>query len=200
MSITLSGEVERITFENEETGFRVIRVGSLEGQGARPGGVPVVGTFQAVGPGTRVRITGEFTLDPRHGEQFKAESLVPIAPSTLDGLTRYLGSGMIAGVGPAFAKRIVDKFGMESLNVLDREPQKLLEVPGIGARRVEQIAKTWAAQRAMSGVMLLLQTHGASPQLAARIFKHYGDKAAAVVERSPYRLALEVRGDRKSVV
>lgn len=194
MSITLSGEVERITFENEETGFRVIRVGSLEGQGARPGGVPVVGTFQAVGPGTRVRITGEFTLDPRHGEQFKAESLVPIAPSTLEGLTRYLGSGMIAGVGPAFAKRIVDKFGMESLNVLDREPQKLRTVPGIGARRAEQIAQTWAAQRAMSGVMLLLQTHGASPQLAARIFKHYGDKAAAIVERSPYRLALEVRG------
>lgn len=194
MSITLSGEVERITFENEETGFRVIRVGSLEGQGARPGGVPVVGTFQAVGPGTRVRITGEFQLDPRHGEQFKAESLVPIAPSTLAGLTRYLGSGLIAGVGPAFAKRIVDAFGMESLDVLDRDPQRLKTVPGIGARRVEQIAKTWAAQRAMSGVMLLLQTHGASPQLAARIFKHYGEKAATIVERSPYRLALEVRG------
>ncbi len=194
MSITLSGEVERVTYENEETGFRVIRVGSLEGQGARPGGVPVVGTFQAVGPGTRVRITGEFTLDPRHGEQFRVEALVPLSPSTLEGLARYLGSGLIGGVGPAFAKRIVDAFGMDSLDVLDRKPERLREVSGIGASRADRIAKTWAAQRAMSGVMVLLQTHGASAQLASRIVRHYGDRAADVVERSPYRLALEVRG------
>jgi exodeoxyribonuclease V alpha subunit len=194
MAITLSAEVERVTYENEETGFRVIRVGSLEGEGARPGPVAVVGTFQAVGPGTRVRITGEYVVDPRHGEQIKAEALVPIAPSTLDGLERYLGSGLIAGVGPAFAKRIVNAFGMESLDVLDQKPERLREVSGIGGRRAEQIAKTWAAQRAMSGVMLLLQAHGASAQLAARIFKHYGERAAIVVEKSPYRLALEVRG------
>jgi exodeoxyribonuclease V alpha subunit len=192
--ITLSAEVERVTYENEETGFRVIRVGSLEGEGARPGPIAVVGTFQAVGPGTRVRITGEYVNDPRHGEQIKVEALVPIAPSTLEGLSRYLGSGLIEGVGPAFAKRIVATFGMKSLDVLDREPQRLREVSGIGGRRAEQIAKTWAAQRAMSGVMMLLQAHGASAQLAARIFKHYGERAAHVVEKSPYRLALEVRG------
>ena len=192
--VTLSAEVERVTYENEETGFRVLRVGSLEGEGARPGPMAVVGTFQAVGPGTRVRITGEYVVDPRHGEQLRAEALVPIAPSTLEGLSRYLGSGLINGVGPAFAKRIVDTFGMESLDVLDRQPGRLREVPGIGGRRAEQIAKTWAAQRALSGVMMLLQAHGASAQLAARIFKHYGDKAALIVERSPYRLALEVRG------
>ncbi|HEY3498057.1 MAG TPA: ATP-dependent RecD-like DNA helicase [Polyangiaceae bacterium] len=192
--ITLSAEVERVTYENEETGFRVIRVGSLEGEGARPGPMAVVGTFQAVGPGTRVRITGQYVVDARHGEQIRAEALVPIAPSTLEGLSRYLGSGLISGVGPAFAKRIVDTFGMDSLDVLDRQPERLREVSGIGGRRAEQIAKTWAAQRAMSGVMMLLQAHGASAQLAARIFKHYGDKAASIVERSPYRLALEVRG------
>jgi exodeoxyribonuclease V alpha subunit len=192
--LTLQGEVERITFENEETGFRVVRVGSLEGEGARPGSVAVVGTFPAVGPGTRVRITGAFELDARHGEQLKAQAVVPVAPSTLEGLARYLASGVIAGVGPGFARRIVDAFGMDTLDVLDRKPERLREVAGIGGRRAEQIATTWAAQRATSGLMLLLQSHGASPQLAARILKHYGDRAANVVEQAPYRLALEVRG------
>jgi exodeoxyribonuclease V alpha subunit len=192
--VTLQGEVERITFENEETGFRVLRVGSLEGEGARPGSVAVVGTFQAVGPGTRVRITGQFELDARHGEQLKAQVLVPVAPSTLEGLSRYLGSGVIPGVGLAFARRIVEKFGMESLDVLDRAPARLREVQGIGERRAEQIGKTWAAERATSGLMMLLQSHGASPHLAMRIVKHYGDRAASIVEQAPYRLALEVRG------
>jgi exodeoxyribonuclease V alpha subunit len=192
--VTLEGEVERVTFENEETGFRVLRVGSLEGEGARPGSVAVVGTFPAVGPGTRVRITGEFELDTRHGEQLKAGVLVPVAPSTLEGLTRYLASGVIAGVGPAFARRIVETFGMKTLDVLDRAPARLREVSGIGERRAELIAKTWAAERATSGLMLLLQAHGASGQLAARIVKHYGERATSVVEQAPYRLALEVRG------
>jgi len=192
--VTLSGEVERVTFENDETGFRVVRVGSLEGEGARPGSIPVVGTFPAVGPGTRVRITGELAVDPKHGEQLRAQVVVPLAPSTLAGLTRYLGSGIIAGVGPAFAERIVAKFGMASLDVLDQKPERLAEVPGIGARRADQIAKQWAAERATSGVMLLLQSHGASQKLAARIVKHYGERAAHIVEHAPYRLALEVRG------
>ncbi len=192
--VTLEGEVLRITFENEETSFRVLRVGSLEGEGARPGSVAVVGTFPAVGPGTRVRITGQFESDARHGEQLKAQVLVPVAPNTLEGLTRYLASGIIEGVGPSFARRIVEKFGLESLAVLDRTPERLREVPGIGERRAEQIGKTWAAERATSGVMMLLQSHGASPQLAARIVKHYGERAASIVEHAPYRLALEVRG------
>jgi exodeoxyribonuclease V alpha subunit len=194
VALVLSGEVERVTYENEETGFRVLRVGSLEGEGARPGSFPVVGTFQAIGPGTRVRITGEFVVDARHGEQFRAEGLVPLSPSTLEGLTRYLASGLIPGVGPAFARRIVDTFGMESLDVLDHHAERLREVPGMGGRRVEQVRRAWSEQRATSGVMTLLQAHGASAQLALRIVKHYGERAAAIVERSPYRLALEVRG------
>ena len=194
MPLVLSGEVERITYENDETGFRVLRVGSLEGQGARPGSVPVVGTFGAIGPGTRVRITGEFVMDARHGEQFRADGLVPLSPSTLEGLTRYLGSGLIPGVGPGFARRIVDAFGLQSLDVLDRQPERLREVAGMGERRIEQVRRAWSEQRATSGVMTLLQAHGASAQLAVRIVKHYGERAAAVVEKSPYRLALEVRG------
>lgn len=194
MPTTLTGQVERVTYENEETSFRVIRVGALEGVGDRRGPIAVVGTFQAVGPGTRVRVTGEFVKDPRHGEQFRADALVALAPSTLAGLEKYLGSGIIHGVGPGFAKKIVGRFGMDALRVLDENPDRLAEIPGIGSRRIEEIKKTWVAQRAISNVMLLLQSHGASPALAMRIWKRYGDRAAAVVQRSPYRLALEVHG------
>jgi len=193
---TLTGEVERVTYENEATSFRVIRLGSVEGAGAgaRRGPLPVVGTFPAVGPGTRVRVTGEFVKDAKHGEQFRVETLIPIAPSTLAGLEKYLGSGLIHGIGPGFAKRIVATFGLDSLSVLDQHPERLSEVSGIGERRIEEIKKTWASQRAVSSIMMLLQTHGASPALAARIFKQYGEKAASILQRFPYRLALDVRG------
>ncbi len=192
-TLTLTGEVERVTFENEATSFRVIRIGSVEGAGARRA-LPAVGTFPAVGPGTRVRVTGDFVQDAKFGEQFRVETLIPIAPSTLAGLEKYLGSGLIQGIGPGFAKRIVATFGMDSLSVLDQSPERLREVSGIGARRIEEIRKTWAAQRAISNIMLLLQSHGASPALAARIFKQYGDQAGNILQAHPYRLALDVRG------
>ncbi len=194
MSVTLSGEVERVTYENEGTSFRVLRLGSLEGDGQRRGSIVVVGTFQAVGPGTRIRVTGNYVNDARHGEQLRADVVVPIEPNTLVGLERYLGSGLIPGVGPALAKRIVEKFGLESLRVLDQEPEKLASVSGLGERRVKDIKTSWKAQRALSSVLVLLQSHGASHNLAVRIWKHYGDRAASVVQRSPYRLALEVPG------
>jgi exodeoxyribonuclease V alpha subunit len=192
--LTLTGEVERVTFENEATSFRVIRLGSVEGAGARRSSLPVVGTFPAVGPGTRVRVTGGFVTDAKHGEQFRVETLIPIAPSTLAGLEKYLGSGLIHGIGPGFAKRIVATFGMDSLSVLDQSPERLREVTGIGERRIEEIKKTWASQRAISNIMMLLQTHGATPALAARIFKQYGDRAASILQLHPYRMALDVRG------
>lgn len=194
MPITLSGEVERVTYESESTSFRVLRVGSLEGEGARSGSIAVVGTFQAVGPGTRIRITGNFVTDARHGEQLRADVVVPIEPNTLVGLERYLGSGLIPGVGNALAKRIVDAFGLETLRVLDEQPDRLASVPGLGQRRIKDIKASWKAQRALSSVLVLLQSHGASHNLALRIWKHYGDRAASVVQRSPYRLALEVKG------
>jgi exodeoxyribonuclease V alpha subunit len=187
---TVTGEVERVTFENEETGFRVIKVGQVAGHGT----IAVVGNFAAVGPGTRVRLTGDFVNDPRHGEQFRVETLVPVAPDTLVGLERYLGSGLIPGIGPGFAKRIVSVFGLETLKVLDENPSRLSEVSGLGVRRADEIRKQWASQRAISSIMLLLQTHGASPSLASRIFERYGDRAAQIVQRHPYRLALDVRG------
>ena len=194
MPITLTGEVERITYESDATGFRVLKVGSLEGPAGKRGSVTVVGMLPPVGSGARVRVTGDFRQDPKHGEQFRADTLVTLAPETLVGLERYLGSGLIPGIGPAFAKRIVSAFGMDSLSMLDHEPDRLKLIPGMGRRRIDEVKKAWASQRAISNVMMLLQTHGASPALAARIYKHYGDSAARVVQESPYRLAMEVRG------
>jgi len=194
VATTLTAEVERVTFENEETGFRVLRVSGVEGLPGHPGPLTVVGAFAPVGPGTRVRATGELVRDPRHGEQFRADVLVPLDPSTLGGIEKYLGSGIIPGIGPGFARRIVERFGLATLQILDQDPGRLAEVPGLGARRVEGVIRAWGAKRAMADVMLLLQAHGASPGLASRIFATYGDQAASVVQRSPYRLAMDVRG------
>ena len=194
VALTLTGEVERITYESDATGFRVLKLKALEGPAGARGSVTVVGMLPPVGSGVRVRVTGDFRQDPKRGEQFRADTLVTLAPETLVGLERYLGSGLIPGIGPAFAKRIVSAFGMDSLTMLDHEPERLRLIPGMGQRRIDEVKKAWGAQRAMSNVMLLLQTHGASPALAARIHKHYGDSAARIVQEAPSRLAMEVRG------
>ena len=190
---TILGEVKRVTFANEETGFRVIRLGGVTGL---PGHTQVtaVGVMQAVGPGSQVRVSGRLESDARHGERFRVESLVAVAPDTLAGLEKYLGSGVIAGIGPGFAKRIVKYFGLESLRILDAEPHRLAEVPGLGKGRSEELRSAWVEHTALSNVLLALQAHGASPALAARIVQHFGEKASAVVQQNPYRLAIELPG------
>ncbi|HEX2882158.1 MAG TPA: ATP-dependent RecD-like DNA helicase [Polyangiaceae bacterium] len=187
---TLIGEVQRVTFENEETTFRVLKV-QVDGQRDL---ISVVGKLPPVGPGTRVRLLGDFVHDVRHGKQFQAESLVPIEPDTIAGIERYLASGLIPGIGEGFAKRIVAKFGVETLQVLDRDPQRLSEVSGLGARRIEEIRRHWSGHRTLSTVVMLLKPHGGSIHVAQRIVDRYGDQAPSMVQSSPYRLALEVRG------
>ena len=186
----LEGEVVRVTYESEDTGFRVLRV-------AVPGKKDpetVVGVFPPAPPGTRIRATGKRVDDPRHGAQFKAETVLTLAPSTLDGVQRYLASGLVPGIGPAYAKRIVDTFGDKTLEVLDRDPTRLREVPGLGKSRVASVAEAWAQHRDVGAIMVFLQSHGASPSLATRIYKRFGPKAINIVSRSPYRLALDVWG------
>ncbi len=178
-----------MTFENEENSFRVLKV-DVE----RRGTVTVVGNFQFVSPGTNVRMTGEFVTDPKRGEQFRVHTLVTVEPTTLEGIEKYLGSGLIPGVGPGFARRIVGKFGLDTLRVLDDHPERLNEVSGLGAQRTADVQKWWKEQRGLGQLMLLLQTHGISGQLARRIMERYGDRSAEIVQASPYRLAIEVSG------
>ncbi|NUP13996.1 MAG: ATP-dependent RecD-like DNA helicase [Polyangiaceae bacterium] len=188
--ITIDGEVVRITYSSDETGFRVIRV-KLDGRAEEK---TLVGVFPLPPPGTRVRATGKLTRDVKRGEQFKVETLLTVAPATLSGVERFLGSGLVPGVGAAFAKKIVETFGEQTLEVLDHNPSRLNEVAGLGAKRASQIEKAWEAHRAVGAIMIFLQSHGASPALASRIYKRFGPRAVAIVSASPYRLALDVWG------
>ncbi len=193
MSVTLIGEVERVTFENEETGFRVLRLGRVEGLGQRKR-ITVIGVLPPVGPGTRVRVSGHWETDARHGEQVRADSLVAVAPDTMTGIEKYLASGVVPGLGPGFARRIVNYFGMETLPMLDQASHRLSEVPGLGRARIEKIREGWAEHRALSNVLLALQSSGVSPALAVRIVRHFKERAVSIVQTAPYRLAIEISG------
>ena len=186
----LEGTVLRTTFENDETGFRVLKV-EIEG---RPEPLPVIGVFPRATPGSRIRASGNYENDGRHGAQFRARTLTELSPATLVGLERYLGSGVIPGVGVRYASKIVAHFGDKTLQILDESPRRLTEVAGLGKRRAETIAQMWSEQRAMRETMVILQSFGLSFRLAQRVVKRYGNLAATVVSAQPYRLAIEVSG------
>ncbi|HEX7603165.1 MAG TPA: ATP-dependent RecD-like DNA helicase [Polyangiaceae bacterium] len=188
--VTVEGEVKRVTFESPSSTFRVIKV-EIEGQ-KEP--IAVVGHFPPVAAGARVRIRGALVVDKTHGEQLRAENVTILAPTTLKGLERHLGSGTIPGVGPKTAARIVEHFGLDALRVLDDSPDRLVEVHGLSRRKAEQIAEAWRDQREVREVLVMLSAHGISPALADRIYRRYGRDAVNVVSQQPYRLALDVRG------
>ncbi len=188
VEVTVEGTVERITFENASTGFRVLKVRT--GQDI----VPVVGTFPPVHVGARIRVRGRMELDKKHGSQLHVESIIEIAHATSTGLVKYLGSGAIKGIGPKTAERIVEKFGLDTMRVLDESPERLFEVGGLGKKRAGDITRAWAEQKGVREIMVFLQAHGATPALAARIHKKYGADAANVVAREPFRLARDVWG------
>lgn len=188
--IALEGEVAVVTYDNPETGFRVLKI-HVPGRKDR---LSVVGVFPRVSPGSRVRIRGVMETDRQHGEQLRAASVTELAPTTLAGIERYLGSGVIKGVGGVTAKRIVDHFKLDTLKVLEEQPERLREVPGLGRTRADALVASWNDQRALRDVMVFLQAHGASVTLANRIFKRYGPKAVTIVSSDPYRLAIDVRG------
>lgn len=188
--ITLEGEVLRITFENKESGFRIVKV-AVDG---RREPLAVIGIFPHVSIGGRVRVRGALENDKKHGEQLRAVNVTELTPTTAIGIERYLGSGMIRGIGAKFAERIVAAFGADTLRVLDEEPERLIEVEGLGKKRAQALVEAWREQKSVREIMVFLQGHGASPALALRIFKKYGPNAVNVVSSDPFRLALDVWG------
>jgi exodeoxyribonuclease V alpha subunit len=197
----ISGSVERITYYNEENGYSVIRLkpdtrGMLPFKyaGGRDELITVVGNLPEVQPGEWLKLSGKWASHSKHGRQFQAEFCEQSLPATTEGIKRYLGSGMIRGVGKVMAERIVDRFGEETLDIIDYQPQELLKVLGIGKTRVDSIAKSWEQQRAIKDVMIFLQSHGVSTTLATKIYKQYGDQSLAVVQTTPYRLVNDVYG------
>lgn len=186
----IQGQVERVTFTNEESGYSVIK---LKVRG-RKDLVNVIGRFASVTPGEVLKLEGTWGFHRQYGEQFRAERYETAAPATVQGIYKYLSSGLIKGIGPVMARRIVDRFGSDTLEIIEREVERLRELPGIGDFRLEQIRKAWADQKDIRELMLFLRTHGVSASLGTRIFKHYGKGALAVVRNNPYQLALEVHG------
>ncbi|WP_310600325.1 ATP-dependent RecD-like DNA helicase [Desulfobulbus sp.] len=185
-----SGSVERVTFHSEESGFCVLRV---KARGQRDL-VTVIGNAAAITPGEFVECVGSWHNDRTHGLQFKALRLATIPPDTLEGIEKYLGSGMVKGIGPHFAKILVREFGVEVFAVIEATPERLLALPGIGAKRAGRITAAWAEQKAIREIMVFLHSHGVGTGRAVRIYKVYGDEAVAKVAENPYRLALDIHG------
>jgi len=190
MDDRVEGTVERVTYSNEETGWTVLR---LLVPGRREP-LPVTGNLPGAQPGEWISARGQFRYHPEYGEQFHADSYRSEVPATVAGIRRYLGSGLVRGLGAALAARITEKFGEQTLQVIDTAPERLREVEGIGPVRSERIQKAWAEQRQIRDVMVFLQGHGVSPLLAVRIFRRYGDLAIDTVQQNPYRLALDIFG------
>jgi len=186
----LEGSVERITYINEETGYSVIR---LAVQGHREL-ITAVGNLSSVNVGEALRLKGFWTTHPQYGRQFKVLDYQTMLPATLEGIRRYLGSGLIKGVGPVTARRIAAHFGLRTLEVIEQEPERLIEVPGVGPKRTGMITRAWEEQRRIKEVMLFLQSHEVSTAMAVRIYKTYGDDALTIVRENPYRLARDIYG------
>jgi exodeoxyribonuclease V alpha subunit len=186
----LAGSVERVTFHSEESGFCVLRV-KVRGQRDL---VTLVGSAATVTAGEYVEAQGTWVNDRQHGLQFKAQSLRVIPPSTLDGIEKYLGSGMVRGIGPHFARKLVGAFGERVFDVIEDSPDRLLELEGIGPKRKERVTRAWAEQKVIREIMVFLQSHGVGTARAVRIYKTYGDEAVEKVRENPYRLALDIHG------
>ncbi|MFF0392821.1 ATP-dependent RecD-like DNA helicase [Kitasatospora sp. NPDC004615] len=187
----VEGVLERVTYANEDTGYTVARVDT--GRGANDL-LTVVGALLGAQVGESLRLFGRWGSHPQYGRQFTVENYTTVLPATVQGIQRYLGSGLIKGIGPRFAERIVERFGVETLEVIENEPKRLIEVPGLGPKRTKMIAKAWEEQKSIKEVMVFLQSVGVSTSLAVRIYKQYADASIGVVKNQPYRLAADVWG------
>ena len=186
---SLDGTVERVVFHNPDTGWTVLKIEDADGRL-----VPAVGKLPGVQAGEGLRITGNWRRDPKYGRQFQIATYSSLEPTSLEGLQRFLGSGGLPGVGPATAGRIVRHFGEKTLEVLDREPHRLIEISGIGKVKSSGIAKAWKKKRQSRDALIFLQQNDVSAALALRIVRHYGESATSVAKSNPYRLAEEVSG------
>jgi exodeoxyribonuclease V alpha subunit len=186
----LEGTLIRVNYSDEETGYVVAR---LEIPDYRHP-VTVVGNLWGVTPGETIRLRGQWVRHARYGEQFKVEAYESILPASVGAIERYLASGLIRGIGPAFARRLVEAFGSETLRVIEEEPERLLSVDGIGKARLARIQAAWTEHQHLRGLMLFLQEHQISPSFALRIFKAYGPSAALRIRENPYRLARDIAG------
>ena len=185
----LAGLVERVTFHNADSGFCVLRI---KARGHRDL-VTVVGHAAAISPGEWITASGEWANDHTHGQQFRARFMRTSEPTSIEGIEKYLGSGMIRGIGPVYARKMVRAFGEKVFDIIEAEPDRLREVAGIGPVRAKRITSAWADQKIVREIMVFLHSHGVGTARAVRIFKTYGADAVQVMTENPYRLARDIR-------
>ncbi len=186
----LSGSVERVTFHSPDSGFCVLRV-KTKGQRDL---CTLVGNLPSIAPGEYVEASGVWINDRTHGLQFQAKHLRCIPPATVEGMEKYLGSGLIRGIGPHFAKQLIQAFGVQVFEIIEYQSERLLELPGIGKKRHQRVVAAWAEQKIVREIMVFLQSHGVGTARAVRIYKAYGETAIEKVQENPYRLALDIHG------
>src|SRR4030043_414854 len=184
------GFLERITYHNEENDFVVAK---LQEKGKKEL-TTIVGNLSGINPGESLKLTGEWVQNKRFGEQFQVESFEVTVPATLHGIQKYLASGLIQGIGPIMSERIVEKFELRTLEVIEKTPEKLSEGEGIGPKRISMIRKAWGEQREIKEIMIFLQGHGVSAAYSAKIYKQYGSQSIEIVKENPYRLAHDIYG------
>jgi len=191
----LEGVVERVTFHNEENGWSVLRLhpaGIPRGRNAEP--VTVLGAFTSPTAGESLRCRGAWVVHPKHGRQFRCQQYETLRPATAAAIEKYLGSGMVKGIGPKTAKALVAAFGVDTLDVIEHQPDRLTEIRGIGAGKAGRIRAAWDEQRTVREIMIFLQGHGVTPAYAVKIYKQYKERAIEIVEKNPYRLAVDIWG------
>jgi len=186
----IQGQLERITFHNEENHYTIAKI-RVQG---RKDLITVVGSLVSVQPGEELKISGFWDMHAKYGEQFRVVSYETVIPATVKGIERYLGSGLIKGIGPVMAKRLVGKFGLDTLDIIEKDTNRLQEVDGIGEKRIAMIRQAWSDQKEIRDVMLFLQGHEVSSSYAAKIYKQYGRDSIRVVKENPYRLASDIFG------
>ena len=186
----LRGQIERITFSNEENDFTIAKM-KVSGEKDL---ITVVGSLPGINPGEVLELLGEWSNHPKFGQQFKVFKFKSVMPATAAGIEKYLGSGLIKGIGPIMASRLVKSFGVDTLEIIDTNPDRLEEVEGIGKKRVQMIRNAWDSQKEIREVMVFLQGHGVSSTYAAKIYKQYGQASIKVVQENPYRLAADIFG------
>ena len=187
---TLEGVLEKVVFTNEANAWSVVRL-AVPGQ---RDAVTAVGNLLGVQPGENLRLSGAWVQDPKYGRQFRVSSYATVAPATVAGIKKYLSSGLIRGIGKGLADRLVQSFGLETLDVIENHPERLREVEGIGPQRTAAIQRAWTEQREIKDVMVFLQSHGVSTHFAIKVYKAYGARAVDVVRENPYRLAIDIHG------
>src|SRR3977135_1191336 len=186
----LAGPVERVTFHNEDSGFCVLRI---KARGHREL-VTVIGHAAVISAGEWITASGEWINDSTHGQQFKAKFLKTSEPTSLDGIEKYLGSGMIRGIGPVYAKKLVRAFGEKVFDTIEAEPERLREVTVVAQKRAKRTTDAWAEQKVVREIMVFLHENGVGTARAVRIYKTYGTDAVQVMTENPYRLARDIRG------